>query len=161
MRMKASTVTLMFSISLKARILREFQKVTRVQEQEFSERELFALELISDFGPITERGLGKVFGLSPSSVSDMLQHLCELGLIDIKDKARGKPLILSKLGEERLRSIKQISATRFGYLFERLEDDDWAALDRIFTQVDKNAERYVNMLVFDRAPSDALGAPVD
>src|SRR5206468_7650130 len=95
--MKTDVLKLLFSISLKARILREWQKANRAQDAQFSERELLTLELVNDFGPITEKGLCKIFGLSFSSVSDLLKKLRQAGFIE--DKARGKPLRLTEKGK--------------------------------------------------------------
>ena len=99
-------LALLFSISLKARILRAWQKSTKVSEQEFTERDLFSLELIQDYPPMTEKGLCKIFGLSPSSVSDIVKNLCEKGLIDTSEKSRGKPLELTPEGVRKLNEIK-------------------------------------------------------
>ena|SRR5712664_3776548 len=148
--MKTEVLNLLFSISLKARILREWQKANRAQDAQFSERELLTLELVTDFGPITEKGLCKIFGLSFSSVSDMLKKLTQDGLIG--DKARGKPLVLTEKGKKWLQSLKQTSATRFEYMFESFSLKEWDTLFNLFKKVEKNAERYVQQLVFDRYP---------
>ena len=143
----------LFSISLKARILRTWQKASRADEQEFSELELFALELVSDFGPITEKGLCKIFGLSFSSVSDIVKKLRDKSLIECADKNRGKPLTLTKEGKTKLEEIKRSSATRFSYLFESpdtLTEEEWRVLMKLLEKMDKNAERHIQRFIFDR-----------
>ena len=142
----------LFSISLKTRILREWQKANRAQDQEFSERELLSLELISDFGPITEKGLCKIFGISFSSVGDIVKKLTEVGLVEA-DRGRGQPIELTKHGKERLEELKEASAVRFGYLFEGLTDKEAELFQKIMEKVEKNADRCVQQFVFDRYTS--------
>jgi len=155
--MKNELVEKLFSISLKARILREWQKANRAQDQEFSERELLTLELINDFAPITEKGLCKIFGLSFSSVSDLIKNLAEKGVIDTSEKMRGKPLALTDSGLQTLERLKQMSAARLIYLFESQEssvtEQEAEIMLNIFKKIEKNAERHVQQLVFDRYPA--------
>lgn len=148
--MNTQTVQILFSISLKARILRAWQAANRAQDQEFTERELLILELVRDFGPIWEKSLCKIFGVSFSSVADALKPLLEKGLIDGKEKQRGKPLALTERGEKCLDELKRKSATRLGYLFSGLDASDLEHLERIFLKVDRAADRAVKELVFDR-----------
>jgi len=108
------------------------------------------MELISDFGPITEKGLAKIFGLAFSSVSDLVRKLTDLGLIESSDRVRGKPLELTIKGKECLEKLKQVSAIRFRYLFDSLEDVDGQALETVFDKMNRNAEAAVQKLVFDR-----------
>jgi DNA-binding MarR family transcriptional regulator len=140
---------LLFAISLKTRILRAWQKSNSAQDQDFTERDLLTLELISDFGPITEKGLCKIFGLSFSSVSDIVKKFVSLGLIK-EEKERGEPLVLTEGGKKRLATLKQASATRFNFLFEGLDEKEQKELHKIFLKVDKNVERNVQQLVFGR-----------
>ena len=148
--MKSDLLQLLFSISLKTRILREWQKANRAQDQAFSERELLVLELIEDLGPVTEKGLGKIFGLASSSVSELITKLGQWGLIDMTLKARGKPLKLTRKGKEKLLELKQVSSTRYTYLFEGLDDSQVAPLAKIFAKIDENAGHFLEKMVFDR-----------
>src|SRR5882672_5108333 len=136
----------LFSVQLRTRILREWQKANRAQDQEFSERELLTLELVEGFGPITEKGLCKIFGLSFSSISDIIKKLGEADLLDKSEKARGKPLALTKKGQQTLEDLKKVSAKRFEYLFESFSDEEWKDLMRLFDKVQKNVERYTQRL---------------
>ena len=145
-----------FSISLKARILREWQKSNRADDQQFTERELLTLELISDFAPITEKALAKIFGLAFSSVSDLVRGLKELDFIDSSDKIRGQPLALTPKGRAALEKLKQVSATRFTYLMESLDESDLQALMRVFDKMDRNAGATVQKFVFDRYDAEEL-----
>lgn len=147
--MKAEILEKLFSISLKTRILRVWQKSNSAHDQEFSERELLTLELINDFTPITEKGLCKIFGIPFSSLSEMIKKLSDMGLIK-SERARGKPLALTHKGVELLKSLKQRSAIRFGYLFESFSDQDCEQLVNLFNKIDKNAERCVQQFVFGR-----------
>ena len=152
--MNKTLLSAIFSISMKARILREWQKSTRAEDQDFSERDLLILELINDFSPITEKGLSKVLGVAFSSVSDIVKRLSELGLIDTSEKSRGSPLALTASGKDKLARIKAISATRFEYLFENLSEQDIDKLENILKKIDKSAEETIQRLVFDRYTSD-------
>jgi DNA-binding MarR family transcriptional regulator len=154
MPLKQETLEKLFSISLRTRILREWQKASRIQDQEYSERELLTLEIIESLDPITEKALCKIFGLSFSSVAELTKKLTDAGLIDAEGKARGKPLVLTKKGEQTLHNIKKISASRFEYLFESFSDEEWERLLRVFQKVEKNVDNYVQRLVFDRYPSE-------
>ena len=151
--MNAKLLETIFSISLKARILREWQKSNRAEDQEFQERDLLCLELINDFGPITEKGLCKVFGLQFSSISDIVNRLTEKGFIEKQGGTRGKPLALTETGRKRLTKLKQDSAVRLGYLFSTLEKQDEDSLISVFNKIDKAAAKHVNELVFDRYSS--------
>ena len=152
--MSINLVAAAFSISLKARILREWQKTTRAEDQEFSERDLLTLELINDFSPITEKGLCKVLGIAFSSASDVVKRLIELGLVDSSDKSRGTPLALTAAGKEKLTRIKATSATRFAYLFENLNKRDIAMLEKVLKKIDNSAGETIQRLVFDRYAGD-------
>ncbi len=151
--MNAKLLETIFSISLKARILREWQKSNRAEEQEFNERDLLSLELINDFGPITEKGLSKVFGLQFSSISDIVNRLTEKGLVEKQSGTRGKPLTLTETGRRRLTKLKQDSGVRLGYLFSTLNEVDEKSLLSVFSKIDKAAAKHVNELVFDRYSS--------
>ena len=139
----------LFSISLKTRILRAWQKSNSAQDQDFSERDLLTLELIADFAPITEKGLCKIFGLSFSSVNDIVKKFVNLGLVK-DEKERGETLVLTESGKKRLAALKQASATRFNFLFEGLDEKEERELHKIFQKIDKNVERNVQQLVFGR-----------
>ncbi|HRY51436.1 MAG TPA: MarR family winged helix-turn-helix transcriptional regulator [Candidatus Paceibacterota bacterium] len=152
MPIKQDTLEKLFSISLKARILREWQKASRIQDQEFSERELLTLEVIENLKPITEKALCKIFGLSFSSVAELTKKLSDAGLIDSGAKARGKALALSGKGTKTLEDLKKISASRFEYLFESFSETEWEQLLKLFGKVEKNVENHVQRLVFDRSP---------
>jgi DNA-binding MarR family transcriptional regulator len=154
MPIREDTLQKLFNISLRARILREWQKANRVQDQDFSERELMTLEIIESLAPITEKGLCKIFGLSFSSIAEVTKKLAEAGLVDTAEKARGRPLALTSKGAQTLADLKRVSANRFEYLFESFSDQEWKLLMRLFAKVEKNVERCVQRLVFDRYPAD-------
>jgi DNA-binding MarR family transcriptional regulator len=153
MPIKQETLEKLFSISLKARILREWQKASRIQDQEFSERELLTLEIIESLAPITEKALCKIFGLSFSSVAELTKKLSDAGLIDTAGKARGKALALTEKGAKTLENIKKVSANRFEYLFDSFSENEWKQLLALFQKVEKNVENSVQRLVFDHYPT--------
>ena len=142
MPIKQEALEKLFSISLKARILREWQKATRLQDQDFSERELLTLEIIASLAPITEKGLCKIFGLSFSSVSELTKKLEDAGFVET-GKVRGQPLALTGKGKEKLQELKKTSANRFEYLFDGFTDPMWDQLLALFNKVEENAERHV------------------
>src|ERR1039457_2593948 len=99
MNAKETVLEQIFSISLKVRILKAWEKSSHAETQEYSERDLLTLELIHDFTPITEKTLSKIFGVPFSSLSDSVERLEKLELIAPSEEGRGKPLVLPKEGE--------------------------------------------------------------
>ena len=141
-------LTLVSSLSLKSRILREWQKTTRIRDDDFSEREILTLELIRDYPPITEKSLTKFFGLSFSSVASIVNHLRQLGVIEAAQKARGKPLVLTKAGTARLNELRESSAARYSYLVDKMSTEEIQKLIDLYETMDRNAERHVQKLMF-------------
>jgi|ERR1035437_802759 DNA-binding MarR family transcriptional regulator len=140
----------LFSISLKGRILRAWQKASCATEAEYTEADMLLLEVIAEYGPVTEKSLGKILGMAPSSVSDHIDKLGGLGLLAAREEGRGKPLGLSDKGKSTLSEIKRVSASRYGYLFAGLDPAQTKALITIFTAVEKNAEDAIQKLVFQK-----------
>ena len=153
MNAKETVLEQIFSISLKVRILKAWEKSSHAETQEYSERDLLTLELIHDFTPITEKTLSKIFGVPFSSVSDIVERLEKLELIAPSEEGRGKPLVLTKEGELRLEKLKQNSAVRLNFLFESLPEEDWKTLSRIYEKIDQNAAQAVQSQVFGRFPT--------
>jgi Mn-dependent DtxR family transcriptional regulator len=146
--MKKQVLDLLFAISLRSRILREWQKTSQIRDDHFSEREILTLELIRDYSPITEKALTKFFGLSFSSVADILTHLRELDLVEQPEKSRGKPLKLTKTGIRQIDELRNASAARYGYLLDGLSEKEVESLAALYAKMDRNAERHVQKLVF-------------
>ena len=94
-------------ISLKARILREWQKASRGRGDDFGEREILCLELVRDFPTTTEKTICRVFGIHYSSVSLMVNKLAALGLLE-KTSKRGERLKLTKPGADKLTEAQAI-----------------------------------------------------
>jgi DNA-binding MarR family transcriptional regulator len=152
--MRDEALQRIFSITLRVRILRAWQAANQARDQAFSERELLAMELINDYPPITEKSLTKIFGLSFSSVADILKKLREMEVIEPPEKGRGKPLALTKQGKERLESLKTISSARYAYLFESVTDKEWDFLLAIFKKMEDSVENHIQRLVFGGQPSE-------
>ncbi len=151
--MNDNTLQVLFGISLKQRIIREWQRANEVQAQDYSERDMLCLELISAFGPVTEAGLYKVFALSISSVNDMVKKLIKKGVIqkvDSQGTTRGAIITLTEQGGIVLEKIKAAGAARFGYLFSDLSLDESKLLTKVLIKLDNAATRQVNQLVFGR-----------
>lgn len=148
--MKQEVLLKLFSISLKSRILRAWQKASCATEPEYTEAEMLILEVIEDYDAVTEKAVGKILGIAPSSVSDRLDKLEGMGLIATPEKGRSKPLALSEKGKNTLIEIKRISASRYGYLFEGLTAAQANTLLTIFTKVEENAESAIQRYVFQK-----------
>ena len=112
------------------------------------------MELISDFAPITEKGLCKIFGLSFSSVSDLIKRLDKKGILDVSEKTRGMPLELTAQGKNVLGKLKETSSARFDYLFQVLTPEEEEVLGDILKRIDTSAEKTIQQLVFDRYSKD-------
>ena len=148
-----------FDTTLKVQILRQWQKANRAEDPLYSDREFLVLELANSFSPITEKSISKIFGVPFSSVADIVARLGGDGLIESK-KARGQPLTITTKGKECLVGLKKGNAARLDFLFEGLGESDIEALGRILDQVDQNAQKYVEQVVFGRSASVDLGALV-
>ena len=148
--MKAEFLERLVSISLRARLLRAHYDATKLDSGEapFSEREILTMEALHELKNITEKSLCQLFGLSPSSVSDLVSRLVELKLLTKPEKTRGKPLSLTKTGQQQLQKLRQTSAQRFEYLFEGFSDKDWEIYLPMVEKVGENAQRYLKKELF-------------
>ena len=150
---KKKLLELFSSISLKARILREWQKTSPIVDENFSEREILTIELVRDYSPITEKSLTKFFGISFGSVADIVANLRKLGILEQAGKAKALPLKLTKNGIEQAENIRAKNIVRHNYLLENIEEKDIGALIEIYDEIDKNAERNVQSLVLGKIGS--------
>ena len=156
--MKKDILMKFHSISLMSRILREFQNANTAPDEECDERMLFTLELISDFSPITEKQLGKIFGLAPSSVSDLVKRLRDAGLVDLSSKARGKPLELTAKGRTTYEGLRKQEAKRYESLFDSFTPEEWDVVYRLLEKIEKKAEKAIQNDVFRRFSEEDLKA---
>lgn len=142
----------MFDISLKARILREWQKAAAARQSEFSERDMLVLEIAHGFGPITETEIRTIFGLSPSFISELVKSLRDAGLVEREDSAgrdvRAKPLTLTAAGKAQLERIKTASAQRFEYLLSETSEEEQELLAPILEKIKEAATRKVREMIF-------------
>lgn len=143
----------MCDISLKVRILREWQQASRARAPVYGEREVLILELIEHFSPVTEGELRSVFGLSPSSMNDAVKGLVDSGLLDktARDESdqRLRPLTLLAKGKAALKAIRESAAARYWYLLSELGAEQLAALRPVLKDIDKAATREIRRRVFD------------
>lgn len=148
--MKDDVLDRLVAISLRTRLLQTFHAATKLKAGAamVSEREILAMEAIRGLKKITEQGLCQLFGMSPSSVSDMVTRLTEQNLVTKPEKTRGKPLSLTKGGQEVLVKMRQATAQRFDYLFEGFTDQDWEVLLPLLERVGGNAQRYLEKELF-------------
>ena len=153
--MRQDALEKLFSVSLKARILRAWQSATSAGESTLSEREVLTLELIEAFPDIsvTEKKLSRVFAISASSVCDMAKRLEARGFLKREigedEIARGKPLRLTEAGKEQLEGFRKSGAARFSYLFSSIEADDWDLIVRLLEKVDQSATDAIRRNIFD------------
>jgi DNA-binding MarR family transcriptional regulator len=143
-------VAVVYNISLKARLLGEWNRIHRAEREAYSERELFILELIDGFAPLTNRTLATIFGLSPSTMSEALKKLMSDGLIEViaDEDAREKPLRLSDTGQQHLAKIKSHAAERYQYLFRGVEPKKWEPLLPLLRSIDEAARTQVEGTIF-------------
>jgi len=154
----AQVLEKVYGISLKTRILGEWAKIHTAATYLCSERQLFTLELIRGFPPITRKSLGIIFGLSPSSVSDMVKKLIDDRLVDPAVAGDGnehrdgreKPLALTPKGVEYLEDAKRAASVRFRYLFEGADLKRWQELLVLLDAIDGAARRQVERTVFHK-----------
>ncbi len=152
---KKDAIEKLFSISLKIRIFREWQTAKTASDKEFSEREIITLELINVFDKIaiTEKKLSMIFGLTPSSVTDIAKRLISYGLIekevDEKDVTRGKALRITKKGKEQIKQFKIAGTARYAYLFTKIKDEEVNLLFNLLTSIDEAATDAIKKNIFD------------
>jgi DNA-binding MarR family transcriptional regulator len=151
----SQVLTKIYGIGLKARMLSEWVKIHRPVRDEYSDRQIFALELIHGFAPITRKDLGIIFGMSASSVSDMVRRLADDGLVGETPAvagadAREKPLVLTGPGEEFLDALRRQNAVRYRYLFDSVSADEWRVLTGLLDKIDAAAKRQVDEMVFGK-----------
>ena len=151
----SQVLTKLYNIGLKARMLAFWVRKHRPSQDKHSYKEIFAMDLIHGFPPITRKMLGIIFGMSPSSVSDMVRQLMDEGLV-AEEKAqegrdgREKPLVLSKQGERYLSELKQRDAVRYKYLFEGVSPEEWKGLVGLLDKIDAAAKKQVDEMIFGK-----------
>ena len=151
----SQVLTKIYSIGLKARMLTEWVKIHRPSREEYSARQIFTMELIQGFPPITRKSLGIIFGMSPSSVSDMVRQLVTDGLVaeeKVHDggDAREKPLVLTGQGVTYLQETKEQEAIRFKYLFDGISPEEWRGMEGLLDKLDRSAKRQVDEMIFGK-----------
>ena len=160
--MQEAALKKLFAISVKARALRAWQERSEGGPKGLSEREVLVLELVEEFTqyfPVTESDVGKVFGLSPSSVSDLVGRLSKHALlrkeVDEKGHTRSKPLQVTQKGRRELERGRRGGAARFAYLFADISTgSDWRAAMRLLDMVDSAATRAVRKHIFGQYELD-------
>lgn len=151
----SQVLTKIYSIGLKARMLAEWVKIHRPMREQYSARQMFTLDLIQGYPPITRKALGVIFGMSPSSVSDMVRELVADGLVaeeKLEDgaDAREKPLVLTHKGVEYLAATKKSEAIRFRYLFDGISPEEWEGLSDLLDKIDAAAKKQVDEMIFGK-----------
>ena len=152
---RKEVISRVFDIALKIRVHREWQKNNAAFPLKYSERDMLTLELIEQFPGITEKSLGIILGLAPSSVSLITTRLVEEGLINKNSRnildRREKPLRLSdKKGKSVLTKIKHSSAERYEYMFSRFSSEQLEAFKPLLDTIEETVSKRVNQDVFNR-----------
>ena len=138
----------MFSVLLKVRLLREWQKSNKMGESPFSERELLTMEMINGFDSITEKDLTKLLGVGFSSVSGMVSKLTNLELIGKPEGTRGKPLFLTQKGQECLKNIKQASVIGYDFICASLNEEEKQSLMSILSKIENDVIKNMRSEMF-------------
>lgn len=151
----SQVLTKLYSIGLKARMLAAWVKVHRPNQEQLSPRQVFTMELILGFPPITRKSLGIIFGMSASSVSDMVRELVTTNLVaeeKVPDggDAREKPLKLTEQGVTTLRTLKEREAIRYRYLFDGVSVEEWQGMGALLDKIDRAAKRQVDEMIFGK-----------
>lgn len=141
-----------FDISMRIRILRSWQESNAARPSEFSERDLLILEIISQFGPVTETELRTILGMSPSLVSQVIKQMTDRGLVTKQSgtDARCKPLGLTTLGTASLKNIREKSAKRYEFLLAKLTEPEQKHLALLVQKISQGVSECVNQEVFNR-----------
>lgn len=148
-------LTKLYSIGLKARMLAVWVKTHRPAHDKHSMREIFTMELIQGFPPITRKDLCVIFALSPSSVSDVVRGLIEEGLVTEEKVAEGgdareKPLAMTEKGTEYLAEMRRRESVRYKYLFETVSPEEWKNLAGLLDKIDAAARKQVDEMIFGK-----------
>ena len=161
--MRQDLLKRLYSISLKARILKSWQETNQVGHSPLSEREMLVLEFVHEFSkyaPVTESVVCKVLGISPSSSSDLVGKLVKLDYLiketGDKGQTRNKPLQTTKEGLQFLEErVRKSGAARFAYLFSGFtKEAEWNTLGDIVESVDEAATKAVRKFVFGQYEVD-------
>ena len=153
--MKEEMLRLLFSISIKGRVLRSWQEANQAGDRLLSEKEVLILELVDDFStfsPVTESVLCKVLGTSASTASDMTRKLQNLEFIAKEHgshgQTRGRPLSITSKGRGFLDLVRKSGAERVSYLFAEVSDEDLKRVSDVFNSIDRAATAAVKKTVF-------------
>lgn len=153
-QIKKQVLTKLYSIGLKTRMLAFWVRTHRPTQDDHSYKEIFVLDLIYGFPPITRKSLGIIFGMSPSSVSDMIRKFMKEGLVSEEASADGdgreKPLVLTEAGQAFLMELKQSQAVRYKYLFDEISAEEWQGLVGLLDKIDAAASRQVDEMIFGK-----------
>ena len=148
-------LTKLYSIGLKARMLAIWVKTHRPAQDKHSMREIFTMELVQGFPPITRKDLGVILAMSPSSVSDMVRSLIDEGLLAEEKVATGgdareKPLAMTEKGNEYLAEMRRRESVRYKYLFETVTPEEWKSLAGLLDKIDAAARKQVDEMIFGK-----------
>jgi DNA-binding MarR family transcriptional regulator len=145
---------LILDISLKARVLKEWQTSHAARKAEFSGRQIIILELAKFFAPLTEKELGKIFGMPTSSINDLVEKLVTAGLVEKERKKEGdsreKPITLTDKGKKQLEEIKLADSTRYEYLLTKFQANELKGFIGYLEKVNESVESAVKSIVFQQ-----------
>ncbi len=150
---REKVISEILEVILKVRIYREWQRAAAAASAQFSEREVLILEIIKKIGQVTEQNLVRIFGLSASSVNEVIKKLTKEGLIKKVEKEsidrREKPIELSEKGTRVVEEIKQINITRYQYALSKVPTEELEKLTRLLEMIDETVSGRVTVDVFD------------
>jgi len=129
----------LFSLTLKNRIIREHRRRT-VAEAQPEEMELLLMELIdAHAGRIFESSIIRVFGMQTASARNLTKKMIRRGFL-LKSDGKNTPLKLSDAGKQTLDRYKKGAAASIRYMFSKIRDQrDKEAIHRILPLLEEAA----------------------
>ena len=85
-----------------------------------SDRDSSVLAHLDEHSPVTAGVLAKHLGIGPSTMSEAIDHLEELGLVERQRVGRRALLRITRAGVEQMQSTSVLDAQRLDALVERL-----------------------------------------
>ena len=134
--------------------MKEWQASHAARKPEYSDQHLLILELTSNYAPVTEKELGKIFGMSTSSINDLVEKLVVGKLLDKNRKNEGdkreKIITVTETGKEVLKEIKSSATIRFQYLLNRFNDDELKQLINLLEKINESTDESLRALIFQQ-----------
>ncbi|AQQ71429.1 homoprotocatechuate degradation operon regulator, HpaR [Limihaloglobus sulfuriphilus] len=150
----ADVLELIFDISLKTRILKEWQSSNAARKPKYSGKQILILELADNYDSLTEKELGIIFGMATSSVNDLVEKLVHAGLIEKHRNENGdsreKLIKLTEEGADELSEIKKFGSKRYEYLVSRFQESELEGFIDYLKLVDESVGSSMRSIIFQQ-----------